>query len=220
MEFSDIPPGGPPPTSWWERLDDIDTDIIGLTGEVRRVATGLEEIRADLDGVEARAAQLASDTESADELPPLPGPEANEPEGSGPEDSEAAEGPPPLDMRILVAWVRDHLALVFQRKIPQNSAPHWCRQWWQHPEAIVRFEALRRAWMASVAEPGAEMANYLILVDQHLAVLMGEHGPFTGCTGGQHRPDSQSRYLGQDDPGEAYYLALEAADHPRPEAVA
>lgn len=208
MELSDIPPG-PPPTSWWERLDDIDTDIIGLTGEVRRVAAGLEEIRADLDGVEARAAQLASDTESADEPP-----------ASGPEDSEAAEGLPPLDMRVLVAWVREHLALVFQRKIPQNSAPHWCRQWWQHPEAIVRFEALRRAWMASVAEPGAELANYLILVDQHLAVLMGEHGPFTGCAGGQHRPDSQSRYLGQDEPGEAYYLALEAADHPRPEAVA
>lgn len=185
--------GDPPASSLWDRLDVIDAEITGVIGRLIRVETGIEELRSDLDDFEVRAAEIA----------------AQAPPGAGQTPDPA--GPQTLDMRVLVPWVRENLALVLQRKIPQTSAPHWCRQWWQHPEAIVRLEALRRAWSVAVHEPGAGMSSYLLQVDQHLAVLMGEHGPFVGCTGGQHKPDSQARYLGQDDPTAEFYLAVEQA---------
>lgn len=212
-------PADPAAVSLWERFDSIEEELAGLTGRMCRAESGIEEFRSDLDDFEALAKQLAA-TSTADAT--APDDSTAEPVSREAEPvSREAETPPgheaeALDMRVLVAWVRENLALVFQRRIPQTNAPHWCRQWWQHPEAILRFEALRRSWVVAVGEPGAAMANYLILLDQHLAVLMDEHGPFAGCAAGQHNPEGIAGYLGQEDPSEEVYLAIERAT-PGPE---
>jgi hypothetical protein len=117
-----------------------------------------------------------------------------------------------LAMRRLVAWVRDNIALLLERKIPQTSGwPYWCRKWWLHPEAIARFEALRRSWAEAIIGDGNAMVVYFEHLDAMLTPLCGENGPFCGCTKGQHRDDTSARPLGQDDPDENYFAEFEHA---------
>jgi hypothetical protein len=116
-----------------------------------------------------------------------------------------------LDLRRLVAWVRDNVALLLERKMPQTQGGlHWCRQWWQHPEAIARFEAVRRCWAEAVTSgDGAGMAVWFEHLDHHLAVLTGEMGPFAHCGRGVHAP-GRATPLGHDEPSERYFLDFDA----------
>ena len=115
-------------------------------------------------------------------------------------------------MRALVAWVRDNIALLIERKMPQSGGwPHWCPMWWLHPEAIARFEALRRAWQdATTHAGGTGLVVYFEHVDLQLATLCGDNGPFSGCLG-RHNPAGPAHRLGQFEPDEAYYLQVQAA---------
>ena len=124
----------------------------------------------------------------------------------------AGNGAGGLDMRALVAWVRDNIALLIERKMPQSGGwPHWCPMWWLHPEAIARFEALRRAWLdATTHAGGTGLVVYFEHVDLQLATLCGDNGPFSGCLG-RHNPAGPAHRLGQFEPDEAYYLEVQAA---------
>ena len=124
-------------------------------------------------------------------------------------ESEADTVPEPFDMRRLVEWVRENVAAVVERNLPtqSTSAPYWCRRWWEHPEAIVRFEASRRSWLAACPQADSDaMSIYLQHLDHHLSVLMGSGGPFSRCKPTKHHQLALSaRCLGQDDPDEAFY---------------
>lgn len=132
---------------------------------------------------------------------------------------EAAESEEGLDMRLLVDWVREHIALLIERKVPQTGGhPHWCRKWWQHPEAIARFESTRRAWVEAVTAGGGAMVIWFEHLDHQLAVLCAETGPFANCA---RRHAERLLVIDQDDPDDAYFDALERAlsatsDHPMP----
>ena len=118
-------------------------------------------------------------------------------------------------MRELVPWVRDHIALLLERRIMQTGgAPHWCRQWWMHPEAIARFDALRRSWLEAVTvAEGSALAVYYEHVDMHLAVLTSDSGPFASCRDG-HRSEDDVKPLGQVDPPATYFVDLDALGDP------
>ena len=58
-----------------------------------------------------------------------------------------------LDPDRLIAWVHRHVAAVIAR--PLRGEVRWCPLWWEHPEAVFRFEAARRAWTHLAPEPGA-----------------------------------------------------------------
>lgn len=61
----------------------------------------------------------------------------------------------------------------------------WCPQWWRHPEAIIRLEALWRAWEHLRLEPATGMSVWLRdHADHHMTVLLDPDGPFKDC-----RPD-------------------------------
>lgn len=190
--------------------------VYGLAGEVAAFSprlTALEDRVEDIAG----ALDLI---ESVLNTSPAPRPDLGADEPTAP--TAPAGGPDPgqqpevgLDMRRLVAWVRDNIALLLERKIPQTGGfPYWCRKWWLHPEAIARFEAARRSWAEAVtAGDGNAMVVWFEHLDHQLGVLCAEYGPFCGCVGG-HKT-SRSTALGQDEPDEAYFtdfdLAREAA---------
>lgn len=121
--------------------------------------------------------------------------------------SEDGEDEGGLDLPRLVAWVRVNVADLLQRRIPQTGGyPYWCRSWWMHPEAVVRFEAARLSWEEAVAAgPGSALAVYFEHLDHQLAQLMADNGPFSGCTGGNHGDHSQAALLGQVTPPLSYY---------------
>ena len=86
-----------------------------------------------------------------------------------------------LDPDRLVTWVHRHVAAVIAR--PLRGEIRWCPLWWEHPEAVFRFEALRRAWTHLAPEPGPGMSTWIRdHLDPCLRELFSPVGPFADCT--------------------------------------
>jgi hypothetical protein len=207
----------PPPTAYPDpqEMSALLAQLLGnqaaLAHRVTAVEDKVEDLAGVFDDIEAVLDHHASP------VPPVPPAAAPSQRGPASPDDDITVADDGLDMRRLVAWVRDNIALLLERKIPQTSGwPYWCRRWWLHPEAIARFEALRRSWAESVAADGNAMVVYFEHLDSMLGVLCGENGPFCGCLKGQHRDDTSARPLGQDDPDESYFTELEHAHDPPP----
>ena len=78
---------------------------------------------------------------------------------------------------------------VVQRFLPVYTRPfrqggiHWCAQWWRHPEAISRFQALWHAWEVLRLEHGTGLARwYRDHLDPMADRLFSPTGPFHACT--------------------------------------
>ena len=81
--------------------------------------------------------------------------------GSGPdEDRDEGRDPQPQPVYDSVeAWVTGQFLPMYRR--PLGGEYRWCRQWWQHAEAITRLTALWHSWEALRLEPGTGMAIWL-----------------------------------------------------------
>lgn len=93
----------------------------------------------------------------------------------------------------LEEWVADVFAATYARR----STPtfRWCAQWWRHPEAIARLEALWRSWEALRTDPLLGIASwYASHLDQQLPILTGAAGPFADCDPTRHF-DPEQPYL-------------------------
>jgi hypothetical protein len=188
-------------------------DQAALAHRVTAIEDKVEDLAGVFDDIEAVLDHHAS---PAPPVPPAAASQSSPTSPTSPDDDITAADDA-LDMRRLVAWVGDNIATLLERKIPQtNGWPYWCRRWWLHPEAIARFEALRRSWTEAVISDGNAMVVYFEHLDAMLGVLCGENGPFCGCLKGQHRDDTSARPLGQDDPDESYFTELEHAHDPPP----
>ncbi len=208
---ADVASGGPVPDQAMARLTVLEDRVEDLAG-------GFDAFEATLHRY------LLTAPASASPGTPVPAAGENDAAAAGDGDDGDRDGDGDgdvtgLDMRVLVGWVRDNIALLLERRMPQSGGwPHWCQKWWLHPEAIARFEAVRRVWLDAVGQPtGAGLVVYFEHLDQQLAVLCGENGPFSGCTGGQHQPFTTARVLGQIDPDESYFRDLESGAGPRVE---
>ncbi|WP_435080240.1 DUF4913 domain-containing protein [Clavibacter michiganensis] len=77
------------------------------------------------------------------------------------------------------AFVRDFLAPTYRREVSPRGEGRWDPEWWRHPEAVARLEALWLAWEALRFEGATGMSVWWRdHADYHLAVLMGPTGPF------------------------------------------
>jgi hypothetical protein len=101
--------------------------------------------------------------------------------------SRPGTAPPPakttpkaIDPDELAAWVQRHVTSVIAR--PIRGEMRWCPRWWEHAEALFRFEALRRAWIELAAEPGTAMSVWIRdHLDPCLRELLSPTGPFADC---------------------------------------
>jgi len=87
-------------------------------------------------------------------------------------------------------WVADFLAVAYAREVRVNGAHHyWCSQWWRHPEAFDRLDALWRAWEALRRDPTTGPAVWWKdYADPLMTVLLSRDGPFGQCRAGRHAP--------------------------------
>lgn len=93
----------------------------------------------------------------------------------------------------LLAFMTGLLLPVYRRSL-SGSATAWCSQWWRHGEAIVRLEAVWRAWEHLRADPHLGVSVWLLNhADPHMAVLLSAEGPFKGCKPEQHHPERLAR---------------------------
>ncbi len=80
-------------------------------------------------------------------------------------------------------FVRELLAPTYRRHLDGGRNRTWCPRWWAHAEAILRLEALWRAWELLRLDPATGMSVWLRdHADHHMAVLLDPDGPFKGCT--------------------------------------
>lgn len=73
-------------------------------------------------------------------------------------------------------FMYEQLLLTYVRDVDDRTAK-WCMEWYFHPEAVSRVEALWRAW------------EHLRLdhADHHMHVLLDPQGPFYNCDKAGHR---------------------------------
>ncbi|WP_223840499.1 DUF4913 domain-containing protein [Saccharopolyspora pogona] len=89
------------------------------------------------------------------------------------------------------AWVTQWLAPMIRRPLTGDTT--WCPQWWQHPEAILRLEALWRAWEFLRTDGTVGMSVFVRdHLDPHLNFLMNrELSPLSKCRKGHQGQEDQ-----------------------------
>ena len=71
------------------------------------------------------------------------------------------------------------------RRSTRGQARVFCPQWWKHPEAVARMDALWRAFEQLRQDPGTGMSVFWRdHADHHMTVLLDADGPFKGCEDG------------------------------------
>ena len=165
------PPPRPPAVLDARALTDILARIGALEGWREHQTALLSEL---LNGVTDQPAD--DGTTVADQDRPDPGPAEQQ-----------------LDLDRLVHWVHRHVAAVIAR--PLRGEVRWCPRWWEHPEAIFRFEALRRAWTELAPEPGIAMSVWIRdHLDPCLRELLAPLGPFADCSHNERFPSTTTEH--------------------------
>jgi hypothetical protein len=74
------------------------------------------------------------------------------------------------------------LAPSYVRDVNEGAAFAWCPEWYKHPEALIRMEAIWRAWEHLRLEPAFGISTWwLNHAEPHMRVLMDTRGPFKKC---------------------------------------
>lgn len=100
------------------------------------------------------------------------------------DDSDGGEMPSELYYSSSDEFLRDFLAPTYRRKISGersngDDAFRWAAEWWRHPEAQVRIEALWRSFEALRTDPGTGLSVWLRdHADHHVPILLSQTGPF------------------------------------------
>lgn len=83
----------------------------------------------------------------------------------------------------VVEFVENYLSVLYRRQVSDLSDTVWCREWWKHPEAMVRLDALWRAWEHLRQDGATGMSVWLLdHADPHMKVLLDPRGPFKYCS--------------------------------------
>ena len=89
--------------------------------------------------------------------------------------------PPPLHFESVDEFVREYLRKVYRRRIDGRHR-YWAAQWWRYDEAVIRLEALWRAWEHLRLDPALGMSIWWRdHADHHLPILMSVDGPFASA---------------------------------------
>lgn len=90
--------------------------------------------------------------------------------------------PPPepgLRYRSVDEFVRDLVIPVFRRNVGPRAEARWSARWWESAEAIMRLEAMWRAWEALRHDPATGISHWLRdHADHHMTILLSPTGPF------------------------------------------
>ncbi|MEJ1116777.1 DUF4913 domain-containing protein [Paenarthrobacter sp. CCNWLY172] len=128
---------------------------------------------------------------------------------AAPESEQEPEPEAELVFGSTAQWVEEYLVPMYRREITVNgNHTTWCPEWWRHAEAIIRFEALWRAWEHLRLDGKTGMSVFMKdHLDHHLPILLDGKGPFDGCslTGGHAKaPDGIKAFRTVPPPAELF----------------
>lgn len=110
-----------------------------------------------------------------------PSPHIQTPQPAEPDQDNPNDTPPPLFFGSVDEFVRDFVRLVFRRDVGETgrSEHRWSARWWESAEAVIRLEAMWRAWEQARNDPSTGISTWLRdHADHHMAILMNPTGPF------------------------------------------
>jgi len=112
-----------------------------------------------------------------------------------PEGDPDGGGEPTLYYGSVDEFVREYLRTVYRRAINGRSRV-WAARWWEYPEAVIRLEALWRAWEHLRRDPTTGMSVWWRdHADHHLPALMDPDGAFAGA-----QPEAEENCCRRGDP--------------------
>lgn len=98
----------------------------------------------------------------------------------------AAEDEPEAFYDTAEEFLHEQLLPLYNRILDTKNGK-WCRQWFLHPEAVSRMDALWRAWEHLRLDPTTGMSVWWKdHADVHMAVLLSQKGPFHACSPTRH----------------------------------
>lgn len=141
---------------------------------------------ARLDTLEAHLARLDADLHDlAALLTTEPAGDAHDVDEQELDEVGQGQDVPEPAFATLDDWVEQFFTIVFTR--PIGGTIRWCTHWRDHPEAVLRIEALWRSWETLRLDPNLGIATWLVnYLDPQLAVLLSASGTFHACTADRH----------------------------------
>ena len=110
-----------------------------------------------------------------------PAPDSGSDATTGDAGTETPDPGPQLVYGNVSDFVDQFLRHAYRRKTSGRLAPWWSGEWWKHDEAVMRLEALWRAWEHLRLDPATGMSVWWRdHADHHMRVLMADDGPFHG----------------------------------------
>lgn len=93
-----------------------------------------------------------------------------------------------------VEFFAELLAQSYLREVNEGAQFAWCPEWYKHPEALIRMEAIWRAWEHLRLEPALGVSTWwLNHADPHMRILMDKEGPFKKCAYDGHKTPTPAR---------------------------
>ena len=111
---------------------------------------------------------------------------------------QAPDEDPPPRYGTLDELVQEFLLEMLWTDV-EVSSKTWCPEWWRHPAAIVRLEALHRSFEHLRLDPTTGISVWLRdHADYHMGVLTDPNGPFKGCSPGKGHDGNRVRGIPSD----------------------
>jgi hypothetical protein len=109
------------------------------------------------------------------------------PEPPAPAGKQGEEKPPELVYGSAEEFLHEQLLPTYVRDVDGRSFK-WCIEWYFHPEAVSRVEALWRAWEHLRLDGATGISVWFKdHADHHMNVLLDSRGPFYKCDMQKHR---------------------------------
>ncbi|NKX90638.1 DUF4913 domain-containing protein [Nocardia coubleae] len=102
---------------------------------------------------------------------------------------------PPQAYDSVAEWVAEYFVVLYGDDLAYRRGEplRWCPEWWCHPGAAVRLDALWRAWEYYRARGGPAMSTWLLdHADPHVSRLTAPNGPFRRCSVEDGHQDSSA----------------------------
>lgn len=94
-------------------------------------------------------------------------------------DEEQEAAAPKLVYAHAAEFFDKFLRHAYKRELTDRGTPRWNARWWENDEALMRVEALWRAWEFLRLDPSTGMSVWWRdHADHHMPMLMGESGPW------------------------------------------
>ncbi|WP_229684024.1 DUF4913 domain-containing protein [Nocardia camponoti] len=84
-----------------------------------------------------------------------------------------------------MSWFDGYFSKVFGDALGYRPGDglKWCPEWWRHPSAVVRVDALWQVWEECERPGGPAVSDWLLRhADPHMAALTSVNGPFRQCS--------------------------------------